>query len=96
MNVPRRIAALMLLLFGLFASPQAAQNSIAGEWVGGYELKGIYTPLKTEFKLEDNQLRATLDFPMREETGVALTEVKFQSPGLRFELPRSAGCLRVG
>ena len=90
---------LALLVCSLFLSPlvstfaQSKQSSIAGEWIGGYELKGNYIPIKTQFKLEGNNLSATLDLPLREEAGVALNQVKYQSPSLHFELPRSAGTI---
>ncbi len=84
------ILGFLLLQCGLCVSVYAAQDSIAGEWVGGYEFKKNYTPVKIQFKVEGNSLNATLDVPMREETGVVLNQVKFQSGSLHFELPRSA------
>ena len=78
---------------GFGALPCAAQSSVAGEWLGGYEIKGNYTPIKTRFNLEGTGIKGTLDFPQREVTGIALDQVRFSSANFHFELPRSAGPL---
>jgi uncharacterized protein len=81
------------LVIGLGVSSNAQQTSVAGEWVGGYEIKGNYTPIKTQFKLEGDVIKGTLDFPQRQITGTALDQVRFSSPNLHFELPRDTGPL---
>ncbi len=84
----------LILLAGLGVTSISAQTpSLAGEWVGGYELSGNYTPVKAHFKSEGNETKATFDFPMREENGVALSQVKFQSPNLHFELTRNTSTI---
>ncbi len=93
MRVRRTIVAFALLLCGFWIPASAAQESPAGEWVGGYELKGVYTPIRAQFGLENGGVKATLDLPMREETGVKLNQVRFQSPNVHCELPRRAGAI---
>src|SRR5712691_7267814 len=83
----------MILLAGFGASACAAQSSIAGDWVGGYEINRNYTPIRTGFSLEGAGIKGTLGFPVRGVTSVALSQVRFLSPDLHFELPRSAGPL---
>ncbi|MGI8640479.1 MAG: alpha/beta hydrolase family protein [Pyrinomonadaceae bacterium] len=91
MKLLTAILTCLLILIG--ATVCAAQNSIAGEWVGGYEINGNYTPVKAHFKPEDSDIKATFDLPMREENGVALNQVRFQSPNLQFELPRRTAAI---
>jgi pimeloyl-ACP methyl ester carboxylesterase len=92
-KLPTTIVPLMLLLYGLQARVYASQPSPAGQWVGGYELGGTYTPIKAHLEVGTNELTATLDLPLREETGVALKKAGFQSPELHFELQRNAGAI---
>ena len=82
---------LVLAVFGV--SSNAAQSSLAGEWVGGYEINGNYVPVNARFKLEDSAVSAMLDLPLFEEAGVALGQVRFVSPKLHFELARRIGPL---
>src|SRR5688572_8057651 len=72
---------------GFGALTCAAQSSVTGEWLGGYEIKGDYTPIKTRFNLEGTGIKGTLEFPQREVTGIALAQVRFSSSNLHFELP---------
>ena len=88
--VPGSILALLLLHQILPAAP-AAREPIAGDWVGGYELAATYTPIRVRFAYEGSQVKATVDHPMREETGVPLTDLRFEPPGLHFALPRNTG-----
>jgi pimeloyl-ACP methyl ester carboxylesterase len=85
--------ACLVLGAGFGAPTCAAQSSLAGEWLGGYEIKGLYTPIKTRFDLEGTGVKGTLEFPQREETGIALDHLRFSASILHFELPRSAGPL---
>lgn len=84
------ILAWLLLLSSAIAC--AAQNSISGEWVGGYEINGNYVPINARFKSESSGISATLDLPTRRITGVALNQIRFLSPNLHFEWT-SAGSL---
>src|SRR5437660_1798109 len=81
----------LILVAGLGASARAQQSSIAGDWVGGYEIRGNYTPIRTRFSVEGAGIKGTLNLPVRGVTSVALDQVRFLSPNLHFELPRSAG-----
>jgi uncharacterized protein len=76
-----------ILVAGFGASACAAQSAIAGDWVGGYELRGNYTLIQVRFKSEGDGISATLDLPARRAMGIALNQVRFLSPNLRFEWP---------
>ena len=83
--------ACLTLVAGLGAVTSAAQSSVAGEWVGGYELRGNYTPIRTRFNLEGTGIKGTLDLPIRGRTGFALDQFRFLSPNLHFEWPGGGG-----
>ena len=83
----------LILVAGFGASARAAQSLIPGDWVGGYEINRNYTPIRTGFSLEGAGIKGTLNLPVRGVTSVALDQVRFLSPNLHFELPRSAGPL---
>jgi uncharacterized protein len=85
--------AWLILAASFGALTCAAQSSVTGEWLGGYEIKGDYRPIKTRFNLEGTGIKGRLEFPQREVTGIALDQVRFVSPNFHFELPRSAGPL---
>ena len=85
------ICVLSFVAYG--TSSYGQQSSLAGEWAGGYEIRGQYTPIRTRFSLEGAGIKGTMDLPFRRETGVALDQVRFLSPNLHLELPRSAGSL---
>src|SRR5437870_3656166 len=81
----------LILVAGFGASVRAQQSSLAGEWAGGYEIRGNYTPIRTRFSLEGAQIKGTLDLPFRGKTGIALDQVRFLSPNLHFEWPGGGG-----
>src|SRR5438552_8154503 len=83
----------LILVAGFGASARAAQSLIPGDWVGGYDINRNYTPIRTGFSLEGAGIKGTLNLPVRGVTSVALDQVRFLSPNLHFELPRSAGPL---
>ena len=84
--------ASLILTAGFGASTCAAQSSLAGEWLGGYEIKGLYTPIKTQFDVEGAAIKGTLARQGR-ATSTALDQLRFSSPSLHFELPGSAAPL---
>src|ERR1044072_1049253 len=85
----RFIISVVCLVFiaGFGASAGVAQSSIAGEWSGGYELRGSYTPIKTKFEGEGAEIKGTLDLQLRGATGVVLNQIRSASPNLHFEWP---------
>ena len=77
----------LLSLVGYGASSYGQQSSLTGQWAGGYEIRGNYTPIRVRFDLEGPAIKGTLDFPQRGVTGRALDQVQFLSPNLHFEWP---------
>ena len=76
-----------LFSFVAYCGSSSGQQSLAGEWTGGYEIRETYTPIQVRFLSENGGLAATLDLSFRGPTGVALNQVKFVSPNLHFEWP---------
>src|SRR5262245_44931445 len=91
----KRPMTIVPVLFFLCTSPTPAQDqpSPTGEWIGGYETNGNYVAMKARFSSEAGALGGTLDLPQLRETNVALTQVRFAAPQVRFELPRGNGSL---
>jgi len=83
--------ACLILLLGFGAAACAAQSSIAGEWAGGYEIRGYYTPIRMRFSPDGTGITGTLDFPQRGVTGTALDRVQFLSPNFHVEWPGGGG-----
>jgi pimeloyl-ACP methyl ester carboxylesterase len=84
----------LILVAGFGASARAQQPSptgVVGEWAGGYEIRGYYTPIRVRFNLEGAGIKGTLDFPQRGRTGFALDQVRLLSPNLHFEWPGGGG-----
>src|SRR6185369_14505964 len=77
----------LILVAGFGASACVAQSPLAGEWAGGYEIRGQYTPIRTRFSSEGAGITGTLELPFRGATSVALNPIKFVSANLHFEWP---------
>src|SRR5262245_28692822 len=90
----KRALTIVPMLFLLCTVPTSAQDpSPAGEWTGGYETNGNYVAMKARFKPEAGGLKGELDLPQLRESNVALAEVRFSAPQVRFELPMGDGQL---
>ena len=81
----------LISLLGFGAAACAAQSSIIGEWAGGYEIRGYYTPIRMRFSPDGTGIKGTLDFPQRGVTGSALDRVQFLSPNFHVEWPGGGG-----
>ena len=85
--------ACLVLAAGVDASTSAAQSSLAGEWLGGYEITGRYTAIKTQFNPDGTAIKGTLEIQQRQGSGVPLNQVRFSSSALHFESSGSAAPL---
>ena len=83
--------ACMILAAGLDASTGAAQSSLAGDWLGGYEVNGRYTAIKTQFSPDGAAIKGTLEIQQRQGSGVPLDQVRLSSSDLHFEIAGTAG-----
>ena len=83
-------------LFGcLCVLPCQAEQSIAGEWIGGYKLAGAWTAVTLHFTADPQAIKGTIDIqsPDGSRKSSALTGVSLQDARLRFALPPDAGAL---
>lgn len=82
------IGVVCLILVACFGASAPAQSSVAGEWVGGSEINGNYTPIKIEFSAEGagitGTIRVTAGFAWQ-RPAVAREQVRFLAPNLHFE-----------
>lgn len=86
-----RIGAFALLCCGAWAPTVAAQQSIEGDWVGGFTIQDQYRFIRVRFTMDGKELKASSDllFPPRERVmNLTLAQVSSESSRLRFELPR--------
>lgn len=87
MKTSTAVAILMFLLSSVSIRAQAAQDEVAGEWVGGYEIDHNYTPLKAQFEFEKGNLKGTMGVLNGETAGTAIVRPTFQTPNVRWEWP---------
>ena len=76
---------LPLAIYGV--SVGLTQSSLDGQWMGGYEIRGQYTPMYARFKAKADGISGTLGLPVRGLTDAVLDQIRFRSPSLHFELP---------
>jgi pimeloyl-ACP methyl ester carboxylesterase len=77
---------------GFSASLCAAQSSLPGDWLGGYEIKGLYTPITVRLNAEGSAINGTLA-RQGQAARNALDQVRFSASNLHFELLGNAGAL---
>ncbi len=77
----------LTLVLGLGVSRSAAQSSLAGNWVGGYETSGNYIPISVRFDATGGNLTGAINAPTRRTAGAPLDKIEFTSPNVKFEWP---------
>jgi pimeloyl-ACP methyl ester carboxylesterase len=83
--------ACLISAAGLGAPACVAQSSLVGAWLGGYEIKGRYTAIETQFNPDGTGIRGTLEIQQRQGSGVPLDQLRLSSSDLHFEIPGSTG-----
>jgi hypothetical protein len=63
--------------------------NLDGYWEGFVEHQGAKLVIKIEFKTEPDGVKAVIDIPDLYIHGYKLTNVRYESPSVRFELPLS-------
>jgi pimeloyl-ACP methyl ester carboxylesterase len=64
-------------------------SKLDGYWEGFVEREGAKLGIKVEFKTEPDGVRGVIDIPDLYIHGYKLTNVRYESPSVRFELPLS-------
>lgn len=87
----------VLLIFSLGLRSSAAQtNTIAGDWLGGFDNGKSWIYLQVHFNEDQAQIGGTLDRPLESVMGTRLGRVDFQSPRIQFEVDKPERLSFVG
>src|SRR5688572_23564038 len=92
----KRLAMLgwFLVLFGGFLMPPyAAQNQLDGDWVGEFKIDGKTVYVRTRFENKGGNTAATFDMPLERPRRIALKQLRVDSSGVHFELPKESESL---
>jgi len=82
----RKMFGLLLLWIGLFAQPGAAQQSLDGIWVGGFDTgNGFWAIVNVHFKSDQEGLKGTIDLPISNQIGLPLEHLTVAPPTIHFE-----------
>jgi uncharacterized protein len=87
----RLLKVLAVLLSISVFSPLVAQQSISGHWEGVITVMGSNLGIMIDFRTEAESLAATIDIPQQNAKGLALKNIRYTSPKIRFELPAGPG-----
>jgi len=77
-----------LLLLLLAPTILRAQQPLSGNWEGSIQIMGQRLAIIVHF---ENDSTATIDIPQQNAAGLRLTNVRYQHPNMRFELPAGPG-----
>jgi pimeloyl-ACP methyl ester carboxylesterase len=66
-------------------------QQIAGQWHGAIDIAGSQLGIDVNFTAMGDSLRATIDIPQQGAHQLALTNVRWGSPNIHFELPAGPG-----
>ncbi len=83
--------ALVFLMASVLPRGALAEQPIAGHWEGAISIMGQDLGIKVDFRSDATGLKASIDIPMQGAIGLPLTNVKFETPKVHFELPAGPG-----
>jgi uncharacterized protein len=92
----KRLAMLGFVLFlfcGSLMPSDAAQDQLDGDWVGEFKIDGRTVYVRTRFETKDGNTTATFNMPLERPRRIALKQLKFDSAGVHFELPKESASL---
>jgi dienelactone hydrolase len=67
----------------------AAEPSLGGDWVGGFERDGAWVYIQIHFKQEKAAIEGTYDIPLEFTNDKSLARISLESSRIRFEMPRA-------
>jgi pimeloyl-ACP methyl ester carboxylesterase len=86
------LATLLLTLHGCAGTPDAtSEGSLAGPWLGSFEIDGRATYASLTLSTQDGQLQGTMELPFEGETGIDVTDLQVKGRAVRFEVARPDG-----
>ena len=83
--VPNSAMAVILALSLLSPVRGAAEPSLRGDWVGGFERDGAWSYLQIHFKQETAAIEGTYSIPLEFSSDKPLARISLDSSRLRFE-----------
>lgn len=88
---PLRNSVVVVALALSLISPAlgAAEPSLGGDWVGGFERDGSWVYIQIHFKQEKAAIEGTYDIPLEFTTDKPLARISVDSSRVRFEMPRA-------
>src|SRR5687767_9704720 len=63
-------------------------NQLDGDWVGEFRIKGTSVYVRTRFETRGATTSATFDMALERPRRVALRQIRSDSSGVHFELPK--------
>jgi dienelactone hydrolase len=78
------------ILLSLCFRYAATQTKIEGTWIGVVEVMGQKLDMRVHFKIEEGELKASIDFPQQGVMGMTLKEVLYEHPKISFQLETPA------
>lgn len=86
------ILAFVLLLgayavIGCLAAKDAGVHEVDGHWEGAMSVMGQELIIKVDFAVDEDVLSGTIDIPQQGAFQLPLTNIKYESPKIHFELP---------
>ncbi|MGE5680556.1 MAG: alpha/beta hydrolase family protein [Bacillota bacterium] len=93
----------LILTFAFFLGPfelpaqqkDSSEKPISGYYKGYIEILGQKLNIEVKFTSGKDSLNGTIDIPQQGAHGLALSEIKYASPKIHFELPNPAMPARV-
>jgi uncharacterized protein len=83
----------LFLLCGFWMPSYAAQNQLDGDWVGEFKIDGKTVYIRTRFETKEGNTSATFDMPLERPRRITLKQLKVDSSGVHFELPKESESL---
>ena len=82
-------AVSLIVLGGVLACSRlfGADESLVGDWAGGFEQGKDYVYLQLHFKAKDGKISGTYDAPLLFQQGRSLKQVTIKSSAVSFEIP---------
>ncbi|MGH9905988.1 MAG: hypothetical protein ACRD8U_10470 [Pyrinomonadaceae bacterium] len=79
------VVASALLTGVSVSSSRAAQQPLAGDWIGTLNFEGKQELIHLHFKVEQDKLTGTLDLPLKEQMNLPISQVRVENSLLHFE-----------
>lgn len=87
------VNTLLLLFCGLYATAFGFQQPLEGDWVGTLKFKNSQDRVDVHFRVEQGNIKGTVDVPLREQMSLALSNISLDSYRVSFEWQDKSGAI---